>query len=198
MNSSSPPNGQQEELNSQVFVRSSNDAPFHVGSSNNVPFPNEVDNYHENSDVASECTHEQTLLPQNSDAIRTIFDNVFKCDDAARLQFVFDRSIIEDVNEPKSLVNTEDCLLKLASSGVVDGVYYCFVLRFRHNESDYYFNRFCEYGAFEGFNNAVFDEQFCSKFNINELFSFSAFNKIDVEEKVIRDRSRYNARRKGF
>ena len=52
--------------------------------------------------------------------------------------------------DKSSLFNTEDSLIKLAASDMVDGLFYCGVIKFR-DENPIYINRFFEYCAFDNY-----------------------------------------------
>lgn len=98
--------------------------------------------------------------------------------------------------DKSSLFNTEDSLIKLAASGMVDGFFYCSVIKFRV-ENPIYINRFFEHGAFGNYSNCKLVKLVEETFQITP-FPYAVYNNFDVIKKKERDMSLFKNRKTGL
>ena len=87
-------------------------------------------------------------------------------------------------------------MIKLAASDIVDGLFYCSVIKFR-DENPIYINRYFEYGAFDNYSNCKLVKLIEEKFQITP-FPYAVYNNFDVIEKKERDMSLFKNRRTGL
>ena len=95
-----------------------------------------------------------------------------------------------------NFISTEDSLLNLAASDIVDSIFYSTILKFDKEDSLIYINRFFEYAAFTCYNQARFISLIKEKMNVN-VFSYEIYNEFDVTKKKERNGLRYKGRRNG-
>lgn len=65
------------------------------------------------------------------DPARIVFENINKCKEAIALDVEVNKVMMTNLADKSSLFNTEDSSIKLAASDVVDGFFYCSVIKFR-------------------------------------------------------------------
>ena len=65
------------------------------------------------------------------DPARTVFENIYKCKEAIALDVEVNKMMMTNLADKSSLFNTEDSLIKLAALDIVDGLFYCSVIKFR-------------------------------------------------------------------
>ena len=106
------------------------------------------------------------------------------------------KSIVENIVDKTSFISTEDSLLNLAASDIVDIIFYSSILKFDNKDSSIYINRFFEYGAFTCYNQARFISLIKERMNVN-VISHEIYNEFDVTKKKERDGLRYKGRRNG-
>ena len=128
--------------------------------------------------------------------IRNILENIGKCDEAIKLDFEISKSVVENIVNKTSFTSTEDSLLNLAASDIVDSIFYSNILKFDNEDSSIYINRFFEYGAFTCYNQTRFVSLIKEKMNVN-VISYEIYNEFDVTKKKERDELRYKWRRNG-
>ena len=76
------------------------------------------------------------------DKIRNILENIGKCNQAIKLDAEISRSVVETIVDKTSFIITEDSLLNLAASDMVDSIFYSNILKFDNEGSSIYINRF--------------------------------------------------------
>ena len=104
--------------------------------------------------------------------------------------------MMTNLTDKSSLFNTEDSLIKFAASDMVDGFFYCSVIKFR-DEDPIYINQFFEYGAFDNDSNCKLMKLVEEKFQITP-FPYAVYNNFDVIKKKERDMSSFKDRRTGL
>ena len=105
--------------------------------------------------------------------------------------------VLSKIPNITSLVNTEDSLLSLAASDVVDSIYYCNILKFSVDKAEFFINRYFEFGAFRGFSENKLGELVQSELLTENLLPVAVYTMVDVDKKKIRDASLFANRRKG-
>ena len=93
-------------------------------------------------------------------------------------------------------ISTEDSLLNLAASDIVDSIFYSNILKFDNEDSSIYINRFFEYGAFTFYNQAHFISLIKEKMNVN-VIPYEIYNEFGITKKKERDGLRCKGRRNG-
>ena len=96
------------------------------------------------------------------------------------------KSIVENIVDKTSFISTEDSLLNLAASDIVDSIFHSNILKFDNEASSIYINRFFEYGAFTCYNQARFISLIKEKMSIN-VISYEIYSEFDVTKKKERD-----------
>ena len=130
------------------------------------------------------------------DKIRNILENIGKCDKAIKLDVEISKSIVENIVDKTSFISTEDSLLNLAASDIVDSIFYSNILKFDIEDSSICINWFLEYSAFTCYNQACFISLIKARMNVN-VISYEIYNEFDVTRKKERDGLRYKGRWNG-
>ena len=109
------------------------------------------------------------------------FSNLEKCADAMFLEVEVTEMLQDNLFKSNpAMFTVEDKLLSLAATKAVDGIFYCVVLKIRHEQQEYYFARYFESGAFIGFFESVGHLKLKEKLEVEVLLPFCVYTVKDI------------------